>query len=234
MPALYAGRIVELLPHKCHLLRAVHNFAARPIELAGEPQHSRHKFGGTFHLFVADCGVLEEVGCEQRAQHCAHVVAAVEVGVRERLHGVRIARRRVGPRRHGRFVRHEEVIHMARYELRRCGLSADYLHNVFAVEVAGVAHECLFAVVVVVGTIVEVPRNPAVGPIGIALGAQHHILGVADSPTGEGARCFLDVGLAVAAHAHAEKLQQLAPVVFVDAALVIVIVVKPHNHSGIF
>ena len=113
-------------------------------------------------------------------------------------------------------------------------LAADDVHDVLAVEVARLTQECLFALVVVFGAVVEVPRNPAVGPIGVALRAQHHVLGIADSPAGKGARRLFDVVFAVAAHAHAEQLQQFAPVVFVDSALVIIVIVQPHNHSGIF
>ena len=95
------------------------------------------------------------------------------------------------------------------------------------------SEECLFALVVVVGIVLEVPGNSAVWPDGVALGAERHVFGVAERPSGKGAGRLFDVVFGVVAHAHAEEFQQFAPPVFVDSALVVVVVVQPDDHRGI-
>ena len=78
------------------------------------------------------------------------------------------------------------------------------------------------------------PSDAAVGPDGVLGGAHRHIFGVAQRPAGKGARGFLDVVFGVVADAHAEELQQFAPPVFVDSAVVVLLIIKPDNHRGIF
>ena len=64
MPALYAGRVVERLPHPVYLAIAQYHLAARHIELAAHTQDAHCELGGAFHLFVANVRRLEEVGVE--------------------------------------------------------------------------------------------------------------------------------------------------------------------------
>ena len=149
------------------------------------------------------------------------------------MNRLRIARFGVRPLRHRRLFRHEEVVQMPRYEARGGFLFADDVDDVFAVEVARLPQECLIALIVVGRVVLEVPSDSAIWPDGVSLRPQRHILGVAQRPAGKGARRLFDVVLRVVAHAHAEQLQQFAPVVFVDCALVIVVIVQPHNHSRI-
>ena len=66
-------------------------------------------------------------------QHSGDFVAAVEVGVGERLDGGGIARGSVGPLRDGRLFGDEEVVEVAGYEVRGGGLAADDVHDVVAV-----------------------------------------------------------------------------------------------------
>ena len=79
----------------------------------------------------------------------------------------------------------------------------------------------------------EVPGDAAIGPDRVSLGAQRHVLGVADGPARERAGGLLDVLLGVVADAHREQLEQLAPEVLVDRAPVVVVVVQPHDHRGV-
>ena len=141
---------------------------------------------------------------------------------------------RVRPLRDGFFVADEEVVEVTGDEASGGGLLADDADNVVAVEVAGFAEEALFAVVVVGVTEVEVPGDAAVGPDGVFGGAYCHVLGVAERPAGEGAGGFFDVILGVVADAHAEELEQFASPIFVDCAVVVLLVVKPDNHGWVF
>ena len=111
--------------------------------------------------------------------------------------------------------------------------SADDIDYVLAVEVALPAEELLLALVVIVRVVLEVPRYAPVGPVRVPLGAQHHVLGVADGPAGEGAGALLDVLFRIAAHAHREELQQLAAEVLVDRLAMVVVVVEPHDHRRV-
>ena len=202
MPPLDAGRVVEDLAHIGRLVVALQDFVAGAVEFAGEPQHAGHQFHRAFDFGVADFGRLEKVGIEQRPQHRADVVVVIEVGLRQDFDGLGVAGRGVGPFRHRRFVGDKEAVEVAGDEPGGGGLLADDIDDVAAVPVAGFAQESLFAVVVVLGVKLEVPRNAAIGPVGIALGTQFHIPAVGDGPAGESAGAFLDILLGVVAHAH--------------------------------
>ena len=89
-------------------------------------------------------------------------------------------------------------------------------------------------VVVVLGAVLEVPGDTAVGPDRVAQAPQRHVLCVPERPTGEGAGALLDVLLGVAAHAHGEQLQELPAVVLVDRAVVVLVVVQPDDHGRVF
>ena len=160
-------------------------------------------------------------------------MVAIEVGLGERVNGLGIARRRVRPRRHGRLVGDEEVVHVARYESPGRLLLADDPDYIFAVQVAGVSEEGLFAVVMIFGTVLEAPSEASIGPIGVAHRPQHHVLGVRQRPAGEGAGALLDVVFRVVAYSHREQLQQFSAPVLVYGVLVIVLVVEPDDHSRV-
>ena len=77
------------------------------------------------------------------------------------------------------------------------------------------------------------PSDAPVGPDGVFGRPHRHIFGVAQRPAGKGARRLFDVVFGVVADAHAEELQQFAPPVFVDCAVVVLLIIKPDNHRRI-
>ena len=127
----------------------------------------------------------------------------------------------------------EELEEARADEVRRCPLSADDCHDVLAVEVPRLTEERLFALVVVVGAVLEVPRDPAVRPDRVLHSAHRHVLDVAERPPGEGARGLLDVVFGVVADAHGEELQQLPTVVLVNVTVVVLVVVEPQQHRRV-
>ena len=104
------------------------------------------------------------------------------------------------------------------------GLLDDDVDYVPAVEIARLAEERLLTVVVVIFDELEIGRV-------VAHGVERQRL--PERPAGEGAGSGLDVILRVVADTHREQLEQLTPVVLVDRALVIFIVVQPEDHGGI-
>ena len=105
--------------------------------------------------------------------------------------------------------------------------------DVVPVEPAGLAEENLLAVIVVAGTVFEVPGYAAVGPDGVLAGSDRHVFGVGQRPSGEGPRALLDVLLGVIADAHGEELQQLPPEVLIDGFFVVFVVVQPEQHGRV-
>jgi hypothetical protein len=53
-------------------------------------------------------------------------------------------------------------------------------------------------------------------------------------PAGKGAGAGLDVVFAVVAHPHRKVFQELAAVIFVDGALMVVLIIESDDHGGIF
>ena len=113
------------------------------------------------------------------------------------------------------------------------GCLRDNLDDVLAVEVARLAQERLDSVVVVAGVVLEVPRDAAERRERVLVSLHPHVVDVAEGPARERAGGLLHVVLRVVAHAHREELQQLAAVVLVDRAVVIVVVVEPEDHRGV-
>ena len=81
VPALDGRRVDEVLAHVYHLHLAVEYLAPGAVELAGEAEDAGHQFGGTLDAGLPGVFGLEEVGGEERFEHLAYVVSAVEVGV---------------------------------------------------------------------------------------------------------------------------------------------------------
>jgi hypothetical protein len=175
-------------------------------------------------LELARAPGLEEVGVEEDAQHRAHVAVGVDVGPHERLDRLGVLGRHLVPGRHLGLVGAEEVVELARDEAGRGRLADDDVDDILAVEAAGLAEEGLDAVVVVVGAVDELDREEAVRVERDRL---------SKGPAGEGARGLLDVGLGVVADSHGEQLEQLAPVVLVRLALVVLVVVEPEDHGRV-
>ena len=142
-------------------------------------------------------------------------------------------RRGVRPLGHRRLVGHEEAVQVAGDEAGGGRLLADNIYYVVPVEVAPLAQELLFAVIVVFGVELEVPGDAAIGPVRIPLRAQLHILQVGDGPAGKGASALLDILLGIISDSHGEEFQQLPAIVLVDGALVVVLVVQPDNHRRV-
>ena len=134
------------------------------------------------------------------------------------------ARGDFAPGRHLRLVGDEEIVQVARHELRRRGLSDYDLDYVLAVEAPRLPEKSLHAVIVVVRAVGELRPVLAVRVAGDRLN---------EGPAGEAQACVLDVVLRIVAHAHREELEELAGVVLVGLALVVLLVVKPVQHGRI-
>ena len=181
-----------------------------------------HQLQGALHLLEAS--LLEEVRLEQRLQHRPHLVAGVDVRLRQRVHRIRIVWRRVRPRRHLRLVRDEEVVKVPAQELPGRRLLHDDVNDVFAVEVARLAEERLLAVVVVPVAVLEARMIEQIW---------HSWQRIGVCPARECASRHLHIVLGVVADAHREQLHQLAAIVLVWRAIVVVAVVQPVDHSWV-
>ena len=98
------------------------------------------------------------------------------------------------------------------------------VNDIFAVKVAGLAQEGLFAEVVVLFPVGEIPGVAAIGLSG-QLGR--------DGPAGKGPGGLPHVHLGVVADAHGEELQQFPTPVLIYRVTVIFIVIQPENHCRI-
>ena len=205
MPAFHAGRVHQFLPLPAALKGQEGETGPGSIVVAGQPSGAHHQLGGTLDVGIA--GLLEEVRIEQRPQNGANVSIRVQVSLDQDVDGLRVIGRRDAPGRNLRFIGDKEIVEVAGQEPGRILLLDHDVNDVFAIEVAGLAQEMLFAVVVVF-------RLELIAPVETA----HRLTGWlgADSPAGKGAGCFLNVVLGVVADAHGEQLQQLAAPVFVD------------------
>ena len=122
------------------------------------------------------------------------------------------------------FIGHEEVVNVAADEPGGGGLTDDYVDDVLAVPVAGVAQEGLLAVVVVVLAVVKEPGETAIRQAGNLRG---------NGPAGEGAGGFPHVNLGVIADTHGEEFQKLAAPVLVDGVPMVLVVVQPEDHGRV-
>ena len=135
-----------------------------------------------------------------------------------------------------RFVRgigHEEGIELAGDEPTAGRVLTDDVQYVFSVEPAGLAQERLGAVVVVLGPVLELPVEAAVGPDGVPGGSGAHVVLVGYGPTGERTGAGLHVVLVIGPDAHGEQLQQLPAEVLVGRAFMVVLVVQPEDHCRV-
>ena len=180
---------------------------------------------GLFTLRNRTAADLKCCGVEQVSEDRSDLVAGVEVGPGELVDQ--------GFPGLVDFVGDEELVQPSAHETGCGGLLDDDVYNVLAIEIAALAEEGLFRVVVVVGPELELPRDAAVRPYRSPHSSQRHVLGVLDCPSRERARGLLDVLLGVVADPHREELEQLATVVLVDGVLVVVVVVQPVEHRGI-
>ena len=194
VPAFHAGGLEDALAHihsvAGHLVGAEGGLAVG----AGHADGTDYQFHRALDAGEAGVGGFEVVGVEQGAQDGADFVAGGEVGRHHILDD--------GFGGGGYFVGGKELEEAGADEPGGGFLLDDDVDDVLAVEVAGVAEEGFFGVIVVVVAVVEVPVDAAVGPDGVAAGAGGHIFGVAEGPAGEGAGAFLDVVLGVVADAH--------------------------------
>ena len=193
------------------------------IVVARNSHRIGYKLQRALHLLEAR--LLEEVRLEQRLQNRAHLIARIDIRLCQRIHRVRVVGRRVGPRRHLRLIRHEEVIQVPSDKLPRRRLLHDDVYDVFTVEGPRFAEEGLLAVVVVPLSILEARMIEQV---------RHARQRVGVCPPRERPRRRLHIVLGVVADAHREQLHQFAPIVLVRRAVVVVAVVQPVNHRRIF
>ena len=120
------------------------------------------------------------------------------------------------------LVGHEEPVEVAGQKPGRSRLIRNNVHDVFAVEVSGIAQEGLLPVVVVLGFVLELPMETAVGIAGNLGG---------NGPSGEGPGCLLDIVLRVVSDPEGEELQKLPAPVFVNGPVMISVVVQPEDHG---
>ena len=233
LPALDARRRVQRLPHLRAHTRSRVCLHRRQFKPAGESQCADHHLGWTLDPAEAHSLILEEVGVEHHPQHRRDVVTRIEVGLRHDVDGFGVFGVFVGPLRDRRFVSDEEVIQVARDEARGGFLLADYVHHILAVEVAPLAEEELVIVVMVIFIVVELPRDVSVRTGCVVAHLDGHVVRVDHAPASERPSALLDVLFGVVAHSHREEFQNFSAEVLVDRSLVIILIVQPHQHSGV-
>ena len=106
-------------------------------------------------LYLLELGALEEVGVEQRSQHRPYIAVAFLEGCHQRVYRFGIVGRLYVPGGNLWLIRYEEVVEVAGQESVRRLLLDNDVHDVLAVEVARLSEECLLAVVVVFGNVLE-------------------------------------------------------------------------------
>ena len=220
MPAFHAGRVHQLLPLPVALKSQGGKAGAGDIVIPGQARRANHQFRRAFDMGKA--GLLKKVGIKQYPQDGLEVSPGIHIRLNQQVNGRRVVGRRDVPGRHLRLVGHKEVVEMAGQETGGVLLPDDDVNDVAAVEVAGMAQETLFPIVVVVGPELETPVETAQG-LARRLGGNR--------PAGKGPGGFLDVLLGIMPHAHREQFQQFPAPVFVDGAVVIAVVVQPVNHG---
>ena len=129
----------------------------------GQGKAASHSEGADNHLHgTLDSGEtrrrrLEKIGIEQGSQHGRDAGVRSEVCLAHGVDGVRISGWCVGPLGHRWLICDEVVVEVAGDEAGGSGLLADDVDHIFAVEVAGLAQECLIAVVVIVFPVQVLP-----------------------------------------------------------------------------
>ena len=108
-------------------------------------------------LILAKRAFLKKSEEEQHPQRRAHVIVRVREGPGYRIDSLGIARRRRHPRRHLCLIGDEEVVQMAGDKPVTGRLLHDDVDNVLAVEVARMAQEGLFAIIVIFLEVFEFP-----------------------------------------------------------------------------
>ena len=225
MPAFDGGGLQEALAHIEHIVGDLFDAEGGGLVAASHADGADYQLHRAFDAGEAGVAGLEVGGVEQRPQHVFYAVAGLEIGFFHCGDGLMAFG--------GDFVGGEKLEQAGADEIGGGVLFGDDVDDVVAVEMAGFAQEGFFAVVVVLVAVIEMPGDASVGPDGVFLGADGHILGVAEGPAGESAGAFFDVVLGVVADAHRKEFQQFAAVVFVDGAAVVVVVVQPDQHGGV-
>ena len=225
VPAFHRGRLQQSLAHIKHVVGDFLDAQSRRLIAPGHPDRADNHLHRALHSGEPGLRGLEVFGVEQSPEHVPDLVARLEVRFHHRVDGPASLL--------GDLIGGEELEQPCADELGSGVLLGDDVDDVFTVEVAGLAQEGLLAVVVVFLAVVKVPGDAAVGPDGVLVGPDRHVLRVGQGPAGEGAGTFLDVVLGVVADAHGEKLQQLPAVILVDGVAVVVVVVQPDQHRRV-
>ena len=131
------------------------------------------------------------------------------------------------------LVRDEVEVEAQRDEAGGAAVPADDLDDIFAVEVARLAQERLLAIVVIRFVVLELPRNIAVRAHRVVAHLQGHVFRVGDRPACERPGALLHVLLGVVADTHRKEFEYFPPVVLVDTAPVVVLVVEKEDHCRV-
>ena len=191
VPALDRRRIEYLLAHETSVQGQVDDAPVRGGEAAGKPGRARHQFGGALYLGVPGLGGAEGIREEQGPQGRPNIAAGLSEVLSYFL-----------GRRFVRGIGYEEGIELEGDEPTAGRVLTDDVQYVFSVEPAGLAQERLGAVVVILGPVLELPVEAAVGPDGVPRGSDAHVVLVGYGPTGERTGAGLDVVLVIGPDAH--------------------------------
>src|SRR5438132_515354 len=130
---------------------------------------------------------------------------------------------------HLHVIGNKEVVQMAGNKSVTGRLLHNNVDDILDIEVAGMAEERLFAIIVIFLDVLEFPVPPVI------VAARRRLR---DRPAGEGPGGLPDVrlrvvGMPVHTHAQAEQFEQLPAPVFVDRIAVVVTVIQPVNHGRV-
>src|SRR5262245_14242564 len=153
VPPFHARRIQELLPHVGRLLGELANPWRGELEPSSQPQEIDDHLSGAFDFGKA--GVLKEVGIEQHPESRAHIALRFPESSGDGLNGLEIPRWRGHPCRHLWLIGNEEVVEMTGDKSVTGGLLHDDVDDVLPVQIARMAQERLFAIIMIVLEVLE-------------------------------------------------------------------------------
>ena len=134
-------------PMKARLKAELYVFDFRKVEAATQASGTDHHLDRT--LYPAECGLLEEVGMEDRSESGPNVAVVLHQLRRYKVDCFGVFRRDSLPGGNLSVVLYEEVVQMARQEAGGGRIGADDVYHIFAIEASSLAKELLLAVIVV-------------------------------------------------------------------------------------
>src|SRR3989442_3674102 len=161
MPSFHARWIEQILTHVGGLHRQIAIAGSGHLVATHQTQTAHHHLSRGFH--VLEAGVLEGARVEQHAEDGADVIVRFAERGRQGVERLRIARRLDRPGGHLGLVGDEEVVQMSAHEAGTGRLFHDDVDDVFAVETSAMAEKLFLAVIVILGAVLELPREPPIG-----------------------------------------------------------------------